>query len=74
MPWYETIIELTDFSHPALSAAKALLARGTQLIAVALDTPACLKEIPDTAWKVLAWQYDEFVLPCLAEFLQMKKK
>ena len=58
----------------AVAAAKALLARGTKLIAVALDTPACLKEIPDTAWKVLAWQYDEFVLPCLAEFLQMKKK
>ncbi len=37
MPWYETIIELTDFSHPALSAAKALLEKG--------DREGCAREV-----------------------------
>ena len=58
----------------AVAASRALLQRGTKLIAVALDTPACLKEVPDGAWKVLAWQYDEFVLPCVADFLGLKRK
>ena len=28
MLWYETILALTDLSHPALAAAKALLDQG----------------------------------------------
>ena len=56
---------------PALTETVNRLAQaGKHIIAVCLTTPRCLDFIPDTAWKVAAWQYDSLALDALQAFLE----
>ena len=56
---------------PALQAAVTRMANsGTQVIAVSLSTSRCLDALPDSVWKIGAWQYDELSLNALIQFLK----
>ena len=51
-------------------AALRLLEQGLPLIAVGLYTPACLAPLPDTAWKITAWQYDRLAVDAVIRLLK----
>lgn len=46
---------------------------GARVIAISLHTPYCLETLPDSLWKIAAYQYDEFVLNRLTELLRTGK-
>ena len=52
--------------HPdaekTLNAARRMAEAGTRLIAVSMYTPRCLDFLPDTVWKIAAWQYDQLAV------------
>lgn len=58
--------------HPdageTVRAACQLAERGTKLTAVSLHTPTCLRDLPDSVWKIGAWQYDELSIRALARW------
>ena len=58
--------------HPdageTVRAAYQLAERGTKLTAVSLHTPTCLRDLPDSVWKIGAWQYDELSIRALARW------
>ena len=53
-----------------MEAIRRLAERGTQVIAVSMTTPRCLDFLPDTVWKVGAWQYDELAVDALINLLK----
>lgn len=60
--------------HPHLDAvlekARALDQMGKRVIAVSMATPRCLDFLPDTVWKIGAWQYDELAVQALVKLLK----
>ena len=62
--------------HPdadqTVNAAIRLAERGTKVIAVSLFTPTCLRPLPDSVWKIAAWQYDSLAVRALAGWLAKK--
>lgn len=46
---------------------------GARVIAISLHTPYCLNQLPDSLWKIAAYQYDEFALNRLMELLRTGK-
>lgn len=60
--------------HPELGAlteaVRRMDAAGARVIAVSMGTPRCLDALPDSVWKVGAWQYDELSLDALIEMLK----
>ncbi|MBQ8082239.1 MAG: beta-N-acetylhexosaminidase [Clostridia bacterium] len=64
--------------HPeaqkTVDMALALIKQGVPLIAVSLYTPTCLRDLPDTVWKLDAWQYDELAVGALAKRLSKAKR
>ena len=60
--------------HPetniTVDGAKRLLDKGTQLIAVSLFTPSFLDPLPDSVWKIAAWQYDDLSIAALVGFFK----
>ena len=55
-------------THKTVEAAKRLIGQGTKLIAVSLFTPGFLDPLPDSVWKVGAWQYDDLSISALVRF------
>lgn len=53
--------------------AAAMAEKGTKVIAVSLYTGEILDRLPDTVWKIHAWQYDELALTAVAELLGKKQ-
>ncbi len=53
-----------------LAAARALDGAGVPVIAVSMHTPRCLEALPDSVWKVGAWQHDLLSADALARFLK----
>ena len=60
--------------HPdqdrVLAAARELAERGLAVTAVSTSTPRCLDFLPDTVWKIGAWQYDRLALRALLSLLR----
>lgn len=56
--------------HPDLAAVQKNASRAAELgvpaVAVSLYTPHCLHDLPDSVWKICAWQYDALALDALA--------
>ena len=55
--------------HPdaekAIAAARRMAENGTELVAVSMWTPKALDLLPQSVWKIAAWQYDELALQSL---------
>ncbi len=55
--------------HPdadkTLHAARRMAEAGARVVAVSLYTPRCLDFLPDTVWKIAAWQYDQLAVDAL---------
>ena len=60
--------------HPdtpkAAETARKLADRGTRVIAVSLYTPRCLDLLPDSVWKIAAWQYDPLAVDAVIRLLR----
>ena len=50
-----------------IDQTKELSRKGTEVIAVSLFTPRCLDQLPDSIWKVAAWQYDRLAVEALID-------
>ncbi len=61
-------------THKTVEAAKRLIGQGTKLIAVSLFTPGFLDPLPDSVWKVGAWQYDDLSISALVRFFRRYRK
>ena len=46
--------------------------QGSKIIAVSMFTPRCLDALPDSAWKIGAWQYDELALNSLIRWFRKR--
>ncbi len=61
-------------THPDVSAvqeaARRAAALGTNAVAVSLYTPRTLLDLPDSVWKVCAWQYDALSLSALETYFR----
>ena len=70
-PWENAVVFLSP--HPGLprllAFAQSLIRRNLPLIAVSLTLPECLNVLPDSVWKIQAWEYDELSVSCLRELL-----
>ena len=59
--------------HPELSRLRELACQACRrqipVIAVSLGLPELFSGIPDSSWKITAWQYDELALSCLMDLL-----
>ena len=55
--------------HPeagkTIAAARRLAEKGVQVVAVSMWTPRALKDLPDSVWKIAAWQYDDLAVESL---------
>ena len=51
-------------------AARKLAQAGTRIIAVSLYTPRCLDFLPDSVWKIAAWQYDRLAVDAVLALLR----
>ena len=55
--------------HPdaekTLACALRMAERGVKLVAVSLWTPRVLRDLPDSVWKIAAWQYDDLAVASL---------
>ena len=60
-------------AHPQIGrfirAARSLAQRGVPVIAVSLHTDALLDRLPDTVWKICAWQHDALALAAVERLL-----
>ncbi|MBR1586044.1 MAG: beta-N-acetylhexosaminidase [Clostridia bacterium] len=54
----------------AIDAAKRLAAQGAKVVAVSLYTPRCLDFLPDSVWKIAAWQYDPLAVDAVIDLLK----
>ncbi len=58
--------------HPdapkVIEAVGRLAETGAQVTAIALYTPRMLDTLPDTVWKICAWQYDELAVNALVRY------
>ena len=56
--------------HPDLAGVRQNVCRAAELgvpaVALSLYTPRCLHHLPDSVWKICAWQYDALALDALA--------
>ena len=72
----ETLVALIG-RHPeaykTIEAVAKAAEKGTKVIAVSLFTPFVLRGIPDTAWKIGAWQYDELAVRAVADYLKQQR-
>ena len=63
--------------HPdmarTMEAAQRMAAANVQLVAVSLFTSRYLDALPDTVWKIAAWQYDELALAALTHWLRERR-
>ena len=65
--------------HPDLAQLQQTVRRAAELgvptVAVSLYTPRSLQDLPDTVWKICAWQYDALSLGALEQyFIRARKK
>ena len=55
--------------HPdmprTLACAQRMAEGGVKLVAVSLWTPRVLRDLPDSVWKIAAWQYDDLAVASL---------
>ena len=55
--------------HPdaekTLACARRMAKNGVKLVAVSLWTPRMLSDLPDSVWKIAAWQYDDLAVGSL---------
>ncbi len=62
--------------HPDLAAVRKNVCRAVELgvpaVAASLYTPRCLHDLPDSIWKICAWQYDALALDALAAYFSGK--
>ncbi len=60
--------------HPdnekAVQAACRLAEAGAQVIAVGMSAPQCMKGLPDSAWQIMAWQYDTLALDAVMKLFE----
>ena len=64
--------------HPDLAAVRKNVCRAAELgvpaVAASLYTPRCLHDLPDSVWKICAWQYDALSLGTLEAYFRGRRK
>lgn len=64
--------------HPDLAAVQKNICRAAELgvpaVAASLYTPRCLHDLPDSVWKICAWQYDALALDALTALFSGRRE
>ncbi len=66
-------LEIGDTTETDLRRIRQWAEEGKNVIAVALDVPAVLKECPDTVWKISGWQYQQLSVDAVTAILEGRK-
>ena len=63
--------------HPdaeaTMASARQLAEQGAQVVAVSLYTARCLDFLPDSVWKIGAWQYDDLAVDALIRWYENQR-